>query len=421
MKIFIANTHSVLNCGDAGIVLSQLEFLHNRFPDAKISLVSRTPEIDRPFYHSRGIKVFTPFFRVPSLASGFRKKAALSLRGLLDFSAQHALSNEIKNSDLVISSGGGYFWSHRRHFTGPMFYQNYLPIKFALKNRKPVVFFPQSYGPFLHRPDELRLKHLLENECVMKIFSREMRSFRYLNTLLENNLDKLELCPDMAFKLNPGAVPNDARREVSMEHPIAAITLRQWDYPGSNSLREKRDAEDRYLTELLGFCRTFHRHTKGSVVLFSQSRGPGDIENDRVITQRFRKRLRGALPDKNLMSIDLEDIASPADVMQILKQVDFLIATRFHSAIFAFITGIPAVSIAYQSKGHEIMKLLDLSEYSLDITDFTAERLWRLSQQILENTPLLRQKIRRRAASLRSELEAKLDQAFDEIPGLRFS
>lgn len=415
MKIFIANTHSVLNSGDAGIVLSQLEYLKNRFPGAEISLSSRTPEIDRKFYLPMGVRVLSPLFSVPSLVSGFSRKTASILKGVLNISARHALLEEIKNSDLVISTGGGYFWSHRRHFTGPMFYQNYLPVQYALRNRKPVIFFPQSFGPIMHASAESQLRRMLENESVVKILSREMPSFRYLHSLLRKNRGKIELCPDMAFKLEADTSSSDNQTVISLPHPIVALTLRQWRHPGSNSSRKKRRDDHRYFTELMEFCRLFHQNNRGSVVLFSQSRGPGDFENDRIVTQRFHERLSRILPDQHLLRIRLDDITPPAAIIQILKQVDILIATRFHSAIFAFIAGTPAVSIAYQSKSRGIMSLLDLSEYNVDITDFSGKRLWQLSRKILDESRDLRLRIRRKTASLRADLDMKLNQTFDDI------
>ena len=58
MKIFIANTHSILNSGDAGIVLAQIQFLRKYFPSLQISLSSRTPELDKKTFHPLGVKIF---------------------------------------------------------------------------------------------------------------------------------------------------------------------------------------------------------------------------------------------------------------------------------------------------------------------------------------------------------------------------
>ena len=132
MKIFIANTHSILNSGDAGIVLAQIQFLRKYFPSLQISLSSRTPELDKKTFHPLGVKIFPPIIPAPSIYTGKAQKIWKSLRNLINIQSKKALIQEIKQSDLVVSSGGGYFWSHRKFLPGPMFFQNYLHIKLAV-------------------------------------------------------------------------------------------------------------------------------------------------------------------------------------------------------------------------------------------------------------------------------------------------
>jgi colanic acid/amylovoran biosynthesis protein len=47
--------------------------------------------------------------------------------------------------------------------------------------------------------------------------------------------------------------------------------------------------------------------------------------------------------------------------------MDFFVATRLHSAIYALKAGVPVVAVAYEPKTIGIFKDLDLSEFVLDI------------------------------------------------------
>ena len=70
LRILIVNTHSVLNSGDASIVLSQVRWLEKAAPGAEISLTSRTARADRGLYGPMGLRVIPALYDVPSLFIG---------------------------------------------------------------------------------------------------------------------------------------------------------------------------------------------------------------------------------------------------------------------------------------------------------------------------------------------------------------
>ena len=145
-NVLIVNTHSVLNSGDAAIVLAQIEWLERAFPGVRIALTSRTPEADGRFYGPMGIRVFPALFDPPSLFDGAPSKVIRSLASLARIGAKTELVREIKRADLVIGSGGGYFYSNRLVGPGPMFIQNFLHLKLACLLKRPVVLFPNPSG-----------------------------------------------------------------------------------------------------------------------------------------------------------------------------------------------------------------------------------------------------------------------------------
>ncbi|HDL64387.1 MAG TPA: hypothetical protein ENH12_03255 [Proteobacteria bacterium] len=164
MKILLLNTHSTLNLGDTGIVLAQIQILEKIFPDLKISLTSRTPRIDRAFYGPLGIKIYPPFIPAPGVFTGIRAKCMGCLKNLVNLPEKYRLLREIKDSDLIISNGGGYFYSYRKTIPGPTFIQYVLHIKLAIFLNKPVILFPQSFGPFSNSIAPGLLKRILQNK-----------------------------------------------------------------------------------------------------------------------------------------------------------------------------------------------------------------------------------------------------------------
>jgi polysaccharide pyruvyl transferase WcaK-like protein len=270
MRVIFLNTHSLLNSGDAGIVLAQIQFLKRHFSNLKISLTSRTPDMDQKFYGAEGIKVYPPLIPAPSVYRGKKQKVRHSLENLFSFQSKRNLLKEIKDCDLVISSGGGYFWSPRKILPGPMFFQNCIHLWLASVMRKPIILFPQSVGPLSNQPSLRLLKNILDKKTILKIFVREATSFDFLTHLLKKNRDKIEVCPDMAFCMQKNDIQESSHTISSLSKPIVGITLRQWSFPEIASKKEREKKRKDYLAHLDEACGKIFNHWKGSIVILCQ-------------------------------------------------------------------------------------------------------------------------------------------------------
>ena len=116
----------------------------------------------------------------------------------------------------------------------------------------------------------------------------------------------------------------------------------------------------------------------------------------------------------------IEHYASPAALLEHFRGFDFFVAMRFHSAVFAMLSGVPLVAIDYDSRGGKttgLMQAMGLSEFVLNIADATPERLWTLvntglsqraaiARRIAENLPALRDRERANGTALRELLKA---------------
>jgi len=410
-KVIFLNTHSTLNTGDTGIVLAQIQYFRKHFPNLEISLTSRTPEIDQKFYNSMGIKVFSALIPSPSISVGGIQKIKYILKNLINLKAKINLIREIKESDLVISSGGGYFYTYRKILPGPMFFQNLLHVGLARLLNKPIIFFPQSFGPFNNSLSLKLIKKVLQSSNVIKVFVRENTSYELLLNILDTGYQKkVELCPDMAFYLNRELHQRYIDKQyLNLPKPILAITLREWCFPEVKSKQDKLAKREAYLDTLINISKIFINQFRGSVVVFPQVRGPGIIEDDRKITDEFKNRLKKLVINKNILFIKLDDIISPSKIINILSQTDIIIATRFHSAIFALMSGVPVISITYQPKSKGIMKLLELEHFCLNITDIQVKEILRLIKEITTHYSYNKRKIQNNVYNIRKEIETKLE------------
>jgi colanic acid/amylovoran biosynthesis protein len=387
MKTVFLNTHSILNSGDMGIVLAQVRIIRRLFPAAEITLTSRTPHLDRRFYSDWDLEVLPPLIPAPSVFESRGEKIKEVCMFFLGRPAQRRLSEALREADFVISSGGGCFYSHRKMMPGPMLLQNLAHVRLAQQLGKPVLFFPQSFGPVFSSLGRRWLRGILSHELTRRIFVREGRSLAYVEELLGPGAvgSELVLCPDLAFTLDPPSPSGVMEEFPDLARPVVALTLRPWEFPYTRGRRRKNAQKTGYLDAVEQVCRYIYREKGGSLLVFPQTRGPGAFENDRIISHQLHARLKPLIPDQNMCFLDPPDVLPPDRIMRILSQADLLIATRFHSAIYALLVHTPVLSLAYQPKASGMMEMLGLEASTLDIANLTPGTIIDAMESILSD------------------------------------
>ncbi len=415
LKIVIINTHSVLNSGDAGIVIAQLRFLRKYFVNSQIVMTSRTPELDRELFSLYDVTILPPIYSVPSSFHPFFHKIKGSLKSIFSISPEIRLFREIKKCDFVISSGGGYFYSNRRLFPGPMYFQNYLHILLTTIARKPLIYFPQSFGPFHNKIASFLTKQILKAGATKIVWCREEISFNYLTGLINDWAVQHEICPDMAFYLNIGNKVKIKPVFPPLSKPLVALTLRDWDFPELKNKKAKTAMREQYLSAMVDVCKDIYEKFNGSLMFVVQTRGPGKFENDRRITIEIIDKLRDLIPPDRIIYPDIADNENPLYVASLLSTTDLVIATRFHSAIFSLLSGIPVISISYQHKSKGIMRLLDMEQFCLPIADLKREDVLVLIKQTFDQYNTITKKIENNVFKIKKELELKLQEGINSF------
>ncbi len=413
LRVLIVNAHSQANAGDFAIVLGQLQLLKKIFPNACLAITSRTPELDRPVLAALGVTVIAPLFHAPAGFSGKWRTLGKVVFSLLFPRQAWIFLRCLRQADLVMACGGGYFYSTRR-VPGFTFWQNVLPLRLAVMLKKEIVFFPQSYGPLGNPFSRRLLAGLLASRFVRVVFAREDISLSVLRKLLPAAVEKTKLrfCPDMAFYYSP---PPVAARDFSgLPRPRVALALRDWDFPAQKTAAARQQKKEEYLAGVLDACRVLHQGHNASFFIFSQSQGPSRIEDDRRISEVVYGRLREFIPGSHLHLFAPPATAAPATIIQLLQQSDLLVTSRMHAAIFALLARTPAVVIGYQHKSLGILRSLDLASTSLPIEDVQGGKLLHLCEDVLQNRAEWIVKIDRSFLGLRETIEAQIRGACGE-------
>ncbi|GAA4852808.1 polysaccharide pyruvyl transferase family protein [Kitasatospora terrestris] len=395
MKTVVVNAYVRENAGDAALLSVCLRHVREAFPDARTDIAGmESPAVHGDFEGVANLGSIRRYVADGGAAFAVRlvrrlmvaalctvalllpKPAARALLRLLPAEARReALA--VAEADLVVSMGGGYLLA-RGGLDG---YQNVyfvlLPALIAQKFGVPVVWAPQSFGPFPAALQRRLVAHVLKRSPL--VLAREDVSVELL-TECGMPADRIRRAVDAGFAFAP-PVTSDWRARLGVDpgQPLIGITARRWLPPA---------AQERYERAL---ARTVDRlQAEGArVVLIPQVSTDYLGDDDRVVERRIAQYCADA-------PILVEDRVDYRDLKGVYGECSMLIGTRFHSVIFSLTSGVPCVAIEYEHKTRGIMADLGLGQWVLPIEDVTFERLWPLAAGLRDDPAAYRSALRDR-------------------------
>ncbi len=206
-------------------------------------------------------------------------------------------------------------------------------IKFAMKNKSPLILLPQTIGPFKDARILAEAKQIMEYASAVYV-----RDSKYTKELDKMGI-KYELTNDLSAYMKPE--PWD----IDIKPGSIGINVSGLAY--SNNFRDlagKFAAYPELMTKLVQ-----HFQKKGKTVyLIPHAYGYNNPEwdNDDMISSREFYNL---LEDKtNVVLID-KDLISP-QVKYVISRMSFFIGTRMHANFAAIFTKVPVFGLAYSFK-----------------------------------------------------------------------
>ncbi|WP_441245662.1 polysaccharide pyruvyl transferase family protein [Kitasatospora sp. McL0602] len=410
MNIVVVNAYIRGNAGDAALLSVCLRHVREAFPSARVSVAGmedaavhatfeETPNLGsiRRYVADGEVSLGRRVLRkllVAQLVVGWlllpgQRGRSLLLRLLPAEARREAAA--VLGADLVVSMGGGYLLA-RPGLDG---YQNVLfvllPALLAQRVGTPVVFAPQSFGPFPARAQRRLVRHTLGRAAL--VLAREDESVGQLRGcgLPEPQIRR---AVDAGFAFAPpAAVGWRGRLGLDPDRPVVGITARRW---------LAREAQDRYEGALAEAIDTLQADGT-QVVLIPQVSTDYLGDDDRIVESRIAARCATA-PLRVDERVDYREIKS------LYTECSFLIGTRFHSVIFSLTSGVPCIAIEYEHKTRGIMADLGLGEWVLPIAEVTYARL-------MERVAALRADEAGYRAVLEQRIPAYVDDA-ERFPGL---
>jgi colanic acid/amylovoran biosynthesis protein len=406
MKILVVNGIQRETVGDAALLTVLLDQLERAFPGCEIDISSLENPREHPtFRHWRNLGSLRRWSASEEISRPNRmlRKVFVTCLAFLWFRRPRAVYRfiarlfpaevraelqSVESADLVVSCSGGYLNATGTVSGDLSVYCTLAPITLAERLGIPVIFAPQSVGPFGHERQRRCAQRALRGANLVLV--REDVSYALVESLGVTP-PTLRRGVDSAFAFRPG--PGDEWREtlsLRSDEVVVGMTARVWLSPPRQELLDRT---------LARFIDHVHRNPGFRVVLIPQNTSELAGEDDRDLNRRIAGYCRG-----DRTPVLVEERCDPTEITGLYSSLDFLVGMRFHSVIFALTGYVPSMTIEYHYKSRGIMRDLGLEEWVLALDDATEDQIVSLFDRLVHQK-------REYEAHLRRVLPAYVAQA----------
>ncbi len=326
-KILFLGDHGQYNIGDELLLETFLSQLGNK--------------------HHYYVNSYDPAFTTKQLAGKYNVQVFHTTQD------KWQLPTHIAQSDLLFF-GGGSIIKELYQSTGWKRYSTLLMILMIVTfariiAQKPIIMSNVGVGPL-----QTKLGHFLAKLILSQVDYVSVRDQKSYNTCLNLGLDpgKLDLVSDAVFVHDVAFFKSKPKhkQEDSGKLKIALNLNYNIENPAN---------WDNFTSSLAQSLRQFHRQQPIEIhALPMQARFK--LHNDLDMLADFCPKITG-------IDIFLHAPTTPQDVGQIIADCDIVVAERLHTLITAAILGKPLMALIYDVKVYELVKILGMEAFAIDI------------------------------------------------------
>jgi polysaccharide pyruvyl transferase WcaK-like protein len=365
MKTFIVTGIQMRNKGSQAMFLSLYSALKSKYTDCDV--VGFASKYDSPEQYKFRL---LPFDNYTRLLFEYRLQRVPFLASILTYSVSKFRDNDkwagkisemeraLQNADAIFDASGYALGSGWPKQSGMALLQT---IRIARKYGKKIILMPQSFGPFDwgEKDDASFLEQVKEGLTYpSRIYAREKEGYECLTSL---GLDNVELSADLVIReklfptagdifYNPEARVVEYPPRDSVGFIINRNLFRIGDAPAVLELYTK------ILQKLID--------TGEKVCILNTSTADIDLVED----------ILKGVTNRDKLDVITGEYSSP-ELIDIISRFKYVVASRYHSVVFAYRSGVPAVILGWASKYDDLAALFQQQDYVFDIRSSGVERI----------------------------------------------
>ena len=363
------------NLGVSALAWSSIKLIKQKYPKATIFIIGAGREISSTQIEMNGeiIEIsiypvrYTPKLFVDNHILGIYSKVLLcKLFPCLKkkFKADNTLGIMLK-SDLICDITGGDSFSDIYGFT--RFFKAFLLKRASQLTGHPFIMLPQTYGPFKSWFCQILAKIILKKSTV--ILSRDKEGVSAVKYLLGES-EKIKLCPDVAFLLDPVSFSYPLMPEIQklkkLGQRIVGLNISGLLYHGGYTGKNEFGLAVNYKELIKSIIQKFASdNIKILLIPHVFSRNNLAIESDLNACQLIYNAFSEEMQQQLLFS---DYIFNESEAKYLIGQCDFFMGARMHTCIAALSQCIPTIGMAYSKKFAGVFESIDVINSVIDMT-----------------------------------------------------
>lgn len=302
--------------------------------------------------------------------------------------------------DCILDIGGGD--SFADIYEAKRFAYIWATKAMAIARRVPLLFSPQTIGPFTRPPFTMLAKAVMRRADA--IVARDPVSFKAVRKMAPRA--RAVQSVDVAFML-PFQRPTQRESDTLYVGINVSALLYNRGFSGENEFGLEID----YAALMRRLIATLSARTDVRVHLFCHVNS--DVlaaEDDGVVADQFAQEFP--------RTVRVPDFKSPSDAKSFISGMDFVVSGRMHACIAAFSSGVPVVPIAYSRKFTGLFEAMLGYEYLVPVTGMSTDTAYRYVLDCLDRRSTLAAAIERGNRTVSASLDryrAELERLFTAV------
>lgn len=270
-----------------------------------------------------------------------------------------------ETADVVVSAPGGPYFGDLYVGHEPV---HWLYVWVARLHRVPVMLYATSAGPFQKKWANPFRRYTYR--CFSRLFVREEISAGHIRGLFAGRRHGVNVEVSIDSALQVAIAPQERQHADAQLIVVSAI---HWPYPNDPSpqLRQKE-----YDTSVIEAVKIFAESGPTHVVFVPQLYG--SMHRDTP----YLEALASLLP-ANISCEVLSDTKSSNEQRALFAAADWVVAGRYHPAVFAVSAAVPVLCIAYEHKATGVLQAAGVPDAVMSIDEVTVEVVQAKARELL--------------------------------------